>query len=253
MMYRRYKQRSNAELLMPVVLLLTLLPVALGKAFLPGILMVPALVFIGVVLVFLFLNRATYEVAEMCNPFPVESGKPVTAPVRERLQQVDWFAFEKLITEVYRSHGYIVEKIGGAQPDGGVDLRFEREGQGSIVQCKHWRRWKVGVSHVRELLGAMSDVKVSTATLVTLSGYTDEARNLAARHNITLLEETDLIEMIGNENIAPAVDLILNDTQKYCPRCEQTMVLRTATRGRNIGGQFWGCSDYPRCTYTTSQ
>lgn len=35
-----------------------------------------------------------------------------------------------------------------------------------------------------------------------------------------------------------------------CPNCQQSMVLRTARRGRNAGGQFWGCSDYPKCKGT---
>lgn len=32
-----------------------------------------------------------------------------------------------------------------------------------------------------------------------------------------------------------------------CPRCGSPMVLRTARRGKNSGGQFYGCSTYPRC------
>jgi predicted RNA-binding Zn-ribbon protein involved in translation (DUF1610 family) len=32
-----------------------------------------------------------------------------------------------------------------------------------------------------------------------------------------------------------------------CPKCGSEMVLRTAKSGSNQGGQFWGCSDYPRC------
>lgn len=32
-----------------------------------------------------------------------------------------------------------------------------------------------------------------------------------------------------------------------CPRCGNTMVLRTANRGENRGNQFWGCSGYPGC------
>lgn len=35
-----------------------------------------------------------------------------------------------------------------------------------------------------------------------------------------------------------------------CPRCGASMVRRTARRGRNAGGQFWGCSRYPRCKGT---
>ncbi|MDA3799449.1 MAG: NERD domain-containing protein [Kiritimatiellae bacterium] len=32
-----------------------------------------------------------------------------------------------------------------------------------------------------------------------------------------------------------------------CSRCGSGMVKRTAKRGANEGGQFWGCSQYPKC------
>lgn len=35
--------------------------------------------------------------------------------------------------------------------------------------------------------------------------------------------------------------------QPRCPQCNALMVLRTASRGPNQGGQFWGCPNYPRC------
>ena len=35
--------------------------------------------------------------------------------------------------------------------------------------------------------------------------------------------------------------------QVVCPKCGSAMVLRTARRGPNAGGQFYGCSRYPRC------
>lgn len=34
------------------------------------------------------------------------------------------------------------------------------------------------------------------------------------------------------------------------PTCGRPMTLRTARRGPNAGGQFWGCTDYPRCKGT---
>lgn len=37
-----------------------------------------------------------------------------------------------------------------------------------------------------------------------------------------------------------------------CPQCGSPMLRRTARRGRNAGGQFWGCSRYPSCTGTRS-
>ncbi|WP_269218885.1 helix-hairpin-helix domain-containing protein [Brevundimonas vesicularis] len=35
-----------------------------------------------------------------------------------------------------------------------------------------------------------------------------------------------------------------------CPKCGSRMIRRTARRGRNAGGPFWGCSRYPRCRGT---
>jgi restriction system protein len=32
-----------------------------------------------------------------------------------------------------------------------------------------------------------------------------------------------------------------------CPKCGQSMVLRTARSGANKGNEFWGCSGYPQC------
>jgi hypothetical protein len=32
-----------------------------------------------------------------------------------------------------------------------------------------------------------------------------------------------------------------------CPNCNTPMVLRTARSGQNVGNQFWGCPNYPRC------
>ena len=35
-----------------------------------------------------------------------------------------------------------------------------------------------------------------------------------------------------------------------CPKCGAAMALRTAKSGPNAGGQFWGCTNYPRCRTT---
>lgn len=35
-----------------------------------------------------------------------------------------------------------------------------------------------------------------------------------------------------------------------CPKCGNSLVVRTAKRGVNAGQQFYGCSNYPNCRYT---
>jgi ssDNA-binding Zn-finger/Zn-ribbon topoisomerase 1 len=39
-------------------------------------------------------------------------------------------------------------------------------------------------------------------------------------------------------------------TEVRCPKCGSSMVLRTAKRGPNAGGKFYGCSRYPNCKAT---
>lgn len=34
---------------------------------------------------------------------------------------------------------------------------------------------------------------------------------------------------------------------KSCSRCNSKMVLRKATKGKNEGNEFWGCSTFPKC------
>ncbi len=51
----------------------------------------------------------------------------------------------------------------------------------------------------------------------------------------------------SSTKIAPTAE---SADDPICPRCGSPLVLRTATRGRNSGGQFWGCSAFPKCRYT---
>lgn len=39
----------------------------------------------------------------------------------------------------------------------------------------------------------------------------------------------------------------VEESSARCPKCGSEMVLRTAKRGDNQGGKFWGCSNYPEC------
>jgi len=43
------------------------------------------------------------------------------------------------------------------------------------------------------------------------------------------------------------VSVFNRSPNKTCPRCGETMVLRTAKQGTHSGNQFWGCSAYPKC------
>jgi restriction system protein len=171
--------------------------------------------------------------------------------VTKRLAEIDWFQFEKLMAMVYRAHGFRVERKGGAKADGGIDLIIEKNGAKTAVQCKHWKSWKVGVRNVRELKGAMTISEISQGILVTIRGYSEEARSLAEQQGILLLDTGELLDLINNAGLLSNEQFVhtLNDDTKYCPKCETRLVLRTAEKGMNRGNKFWGCPRYPKCRY----
>jgi restriction system protein len=175
-----------------------------------------------------------------------------TAELLEQLRSIDWFQFEKLVALAYRKIGYTVTRRGGANPDGGIDLVIDKDGDRSAVQCKQWKTWNVGVKAVREFLGALTDARIEKGIFITLCGYTGEAKKLAEKHGIEIINETGLAQILESMNVHldPEVLAILRDTRKFCPKCESEMVLRTATKGVGAGKTFWGCSAFPKCRFT---
>ena len=183
---------------------------------------------------------------------PCPSQFQTTAQIVSQLRSIDWFQFEQLVSLLYRKLGYTVTRRGGANPDGGIDLIIEKNGHREAIQCKHWKTWKLGVKAVREFLGALTDTGISRGIFITLGGYTADAKQLADKHGIIIVNETELAKLLEatDARFDPAVTSLLHDKRKLCPKCEKPMVLRTARKGAGAGTQFWGCTRYPACHYT---
>jgi hypothetical protein len=183
------------------------------------------------------------------DPSSDEPDRPPT--LEDKLRAIDWYQFEKLVSAIYEMRGCSVKRLGGARPDGGVDLIVEKDGERLVVQCKPWRKWTVGVRHVRELLGAMTDLNVKKGVLVTLRRCTAEAKEFADKHQIDIVDVTELMDLMQmtDGSVSKQINALLDDKRKFCPKCESQLVLRTVERGRNRGAKFWGCSNYPRCRY----
>lgn len=230
-----------------------------------SVILVGLVILVGVVAFGVFLirrrgNTSPFNSTQVTNletviPPPPTNEEPrpqTTADLVEQLRAIDWFQFEKVVAQVYRKQGYTVTRRGGANPDGGIDLVIEKDGQRSAIQCKQWKTWNVGVKAVREFLGALTDAGIPKGVFITLGGYTGEAKQLAEKHGIEMVNETGLAQMLESTDAKfdPEVISILSDKRKFCPKCEQEMVLRTAKKGLGAGRQFWGCSAYPRCRFT---
>lgn len=169
-----------------------------------------------------------------------------------RLRSMDWYQFEQLVGFLHEKEGLLVERRGGANPDGGVDLVVLRGTERTAIQCKQWRSHQVGVKTAREFFGAMRDLSIPAGLIVTLNGYSGDAKDFARRNGIGLWEEDDLLARLNGLDVsaAEALRFLVDNTEKRCPKCDARMVLRTAKKGPTPGQQFWGCSCYPRCRFT---
>lgn len=206
------------------------------------------------------------------------------------VKALSWQNFESLVGEYYRRKGYSVYELGGASPDGGIDLVAQKNGEKLVIQCKHWKAYKVDVKIARELYGVMVVAAASRAVLITSGNFTQPTLDFAKDKPIDLIDGPKLARLIAEVKTAaqkPAVPVKsratliqtepppLNKEEKArafmppamraeldakgkasaemnpeCPHCKKTMVLRVAQRGPTPGAKFWGCSNYPACRQT---
>jgi len=185
----------------------------------------------------------------------------------ESLRSLSWQEFEQLVGEAYRRQGYAVTESGGGGPDGGVDLVLTRDGEKTLVQCKQWRTWTVGVKIVRELYGVMAAEGAAEGIVVTCGRFTSEARAFGKDKPLELVDGSALWKLVvavktsaaarpvqaaqvcerASTTASPDANPDAGAKQPDCPKCGAPMVLRTARKGRAAGSQFYGCSRYPQC------
>jgi len=165
--------------------------------------------------------------------------------IEDALAEIDWYQFEKFCAAFLRSEGFSVERKGGAQPDGGVDLVATKNGEPMLVQCKHWRTWTVQEKVIRELLGSMTHYQVKRGALYVLKGATRPAHTFAAHHDIHVADGRNLAERARSSLTDSELTDLLSSRDHHCPRCESLMIWRTGDFA-----PFWGCSTYPRCRAT---
>lgn len=172
----------------------------------------------------------------------------------ELLKRLEWRRFEELCAAYFEVLGFKTEmnRFGG---DGGIDITLYSAGAPGpaiLVQCKAWNVYNVGIRPVRELLGVMADAKVAEGCFVTSARFTVEARALAGKNNIMLIDGADLLAKIAD--LAPAKSAALlaqatagDFTTPTCPACGVKMTARSSTQ---YGKKFWGCVNYPKCSQT---
>jgi restriction system protein len=206
------------------------------------------------------------------------------SPSPDALDNLSRRDFELLVTEAFRLQGYEVDEMGTDATDEGMSLVLWKNDCKSLVQCKPWTSYRVGVEVVRELTGLMHAVGASSAFLVTSGGFTRAARHFATGQPVNLLDGPTLCEWISRARsrqaqtathdtpttsepaktgllavrhgeVQPPLDasalLALAQAREAvippCPRCGKAMQRQAAQQGVHGGQSFWGCTAFPSC------
>ena len=115
---------------------------------------------------------------------------------------------------------------------------------------------KVGVTIVRELYGVVAAENATSGVVITSGTFTQEAQMFARGKALELIDGPRLVRMISGVQKSPGSvsqkTQMSEDDDNVCPLCGKRMVLRTAKKGSTAGQKFWGCSGFPKCTYTKS-
>ncbi|MGH9298668.1 MAG: restriction endonuclease [Acidimicrobiales bacterium] len=139
------------------------------------------------------------------------------------LRLLDAEEFEWFVGEIFRREGYQVKETGSQEhPDGNIDLVLTRNGSRTIVQCKRWQSWEVGVDEIRKFAGTLlrEGLNADAGIFVTLSSFRDQARREAEKMGLTLVNGKQL------ESRWESVRRI-----EPCPACGQPMRIDKSTWG----------------------
>ncbi|HAR96894.1 MAG TPA: restriction endonuclease [Deltaproteobacteria bacterium] len=204
-----------------------------------------------------FLIPLAFGVAALISAIDTVRQKKVYERIESRrdvaaIEEIGWEDFERLIGEYYRRKGFAVNRGGGDGPDGGVDLVLRKGKERYLVQCKHWKAYKIPVQLVREFYGVMASQGADGGYFVTSGVYTKEASAFAKGLNLELVDGHKLRLMINaTRKRAVVTDIQLNmeltQIPPTCPVCGGNMKKRIARRGKHTGEPFWGCTNYPKC------
>lgn len=161
----------------------------------------------------------------------------------QTVQDLSWQDFEFLLSEWFKKQGYSTELTGGGGADGGIDIKLYKDNQLYLVQCKHYKAWKVPVNVVRELYGVMTAEKAVGGFIVTSGRFTNEAYAFIQGKQIELIDGPKLEAILDS---GPVQSINTSEAKlNVCPKCGSELVERKGKYGK-----FIGCSSYPKCKYT---
>ncbi|MGG7177629.1 restriction endonuclease [Clostridium paraputrificum] len=138
--------------------------------------------------------------------------------------------FEEFLEVHYKRLGYKTF-LTPLTADYGADIIIKKSGEKIVVQAKRWNQ-HVGIEAVQQAVGSVKYYKADSAMVVTNNYFTENARNLAKANDVTLIDRNSLLTLMNRE-------------EGKCPVCNGSLRVVSGKYG-----DFFGCTNYPKCKYT---
>ncbi|HEV2027498.1 MAG TPA: restriction endonuclease [Candidatus Dormibacteraeota bacterium] len=114
----------------------------------------------------------------------------------ETASHLSWRQVQNLVGDAFRRRGYGVRPGSTNAP---VDFILDKDGERTMVNCKHWKVWEVGESPLREFYGYTTGIGAKRAVMVTTGRFSQRACDFADRHNLRLIDGRGLSDLVdGN-------------------------------------------------------
>lgn len=117
----------------------------------------------------------------------------------DSLQYLSPDEFEQLIFSIYQNKGYLCNFTSKQPTESGADIIGVKDGEQVVIQCKHTtKNTKQGREAIRQLVTeAMPEYPNATFIAATNFYFNTNAKELAKKHSIQLIEKDELIENIS--------------------------------------------------------
>lgn len=107
--------------------------------------------------------------------------------------------FETFLDYHFSELGYKSKHIGRSNDYGADLILTDKKRKKTIVQAKRYKS-KVGIKAIQEVIGAITFYDADDGIVITNSYFTSQARALADKGNITLIDRPKLAKLIENTN-----------------------------------------------------
>lgn len=195
----------------------------------------------------------TYKPFSWDTPLPANDG--IVKWDKAFLKELEWKLFENVCMEYLRLKNCDA-KVTSIGADGGMDMKVSDKNGNviAVAQCKAWDK-SIGVSLVRELYGVMAAERVKHGIFLTTSIFSNDAKAFAKGKALILIDGEEFVNVINgleDEDKKKIEKLIYQDDHKTptCVNCNIKLIKRTTKKGPNVGREFWGCINYPKCKIT---